>query len=136
MYKNSATGVLTTNVLTRTQTLTLPVFILGDMGALISSMVKAILVLNLIDAILTMYWVKHGLAQEMNPLLANTVLNFPIVFVLIKLSLVGLGVCVLWRNRSNQLAIGAICLALAAYYGLFLYHISFISYTVKPLAFL
>lgn len=136
MYKTNQVRVRHAHLFSSADSVAIPVFTLGDKTDIVSSMIKAILVFNLIDAVLTMYWVKHGFAQEMNPLLADTVQNFPVVFVLIKLSLVGLGVCVLWRNRSNQLAVGAICLALAAYYGLFLYHLSYISHTIKPLAFL
>ncbi len=120
----------------RTHALSMPVFIAGDFSATIFTMVKTILVLNLIDAVLTMYWVRNGLAHEMNPLLAESVHNFPILFVMVKLSLVSLGVYVLWNNRSNRLALAAIFVALVAYFGLFLYHISYISYTLSPLAYL
>ncbi len=130
------TKVLPDSLSVRSQTLASPVFLIGDKGDVISTMVKSILVLNLVDAILTMYWVKQGFAREMNPLLEHSVQNFPVLFVVVKLSLVGLGVCVLWRNRSNLLAVSAICVALAAYYGLFLYHISYISYVLKPLSFM
>jgi hypothetical protein len=124
------------NTLNRTRALSVPVFVPGDFATTMFAMVKSILVLNLIDAVLTIYWVRNGLAYEMNPLLAESVQHFPIMFVLIKLSLVGLGVYVLWRNRSNRLAMGAIFVAFAAYFGLFLYHISYISYTLSPLVWL
>lgn len=90
-------------------------------------LVKALLILNLLDAILTLFWVYSGLGQEMNPLLRNLIESSPIAFVIAKLSLVALGSLLLWRYRERKLAVIAIVLAFLLYYGLLLWHIGLLS---------
>jgi len=90
-------------------------------------LVKALLILNLLDAILTLFWVYSGLGQEMNPLLRDLIENSPIGFVIVKLSLVALGSLLLWRHRERKLAVIAIVLAFLLYYGLLLWHIGLLS---------
>jgi len=66
-------------------------------------MLKALLVMNLIDAFATMAWVELKFAEEANPLMAWA-LEYDIrVFILVKVSLVILGVLLLWRLRSYRI---------------------------------
>lgn len=61
---------------------------------------RALLVLNLFDAFLTLIWVTSGLATEANPVMAEVMGHGPAAFVLSKIALVSLAVLLLWRNRD------------------------------------
>lgn len=88
--------------------------------------VKAILVLNLLDAIFTLFWVQAGLAREANPFLRDLVASSPVAFVVVKLGLVGLGSSMLWRHRERPLAVIAIFSLFVVYYALLLWHLGFL----------
>ncbi len=89
--------------------------------------VKAVLVLNLIDALLTLVWVRSGLAREANPLIDQLVNEHAVVFVLVKLGLVSLGSWLLWHRRKRPAAVVAIVAAFLAYYFVLLYHLQYAS---------
>ena len=95
--------------------------------------VKAVLVLNLLDVIFTLFWVYAGLAREANPLLADIIVGHPLLFAAAKLSLVALASLLLWRFRRRPLAVVGIFLAFFVYYCLLLYHIGFLSLVVRAL---
>ena len=97
--------------------------------------VKVILTLNLLDAVFTLIWVNAGLAREANPLLADIVRDQPVVFVVVKCSLVALASLLLWRYRYRPLAVVGIFLGFFVYYCLFLYHIGYLSLVVGTLLF-
>lgn len=61
---------------------------------------RALLVLNLLDAFATLTWVYMGHASEANPLMAMAIEAGPAVFVLSKVALVCLAVALLWRHRE------------------------------------
>lgn len=90
----------------------------------LESMVKNVLVLNLLDALFTLWWVGNGLATEANALLEDLV-EQPLMFVLAKLALVSLGSIFLWRLRRRPLAVIAIFGVFFAYYLVFLHHLRF-----------
>ncbi len=94
--------------------------------------VKAVLVLNLLDALFTLWWVRTGLAVEANALFADLVSERPIMFVLAKLGLVSLGSIVLWLRRHHPLAVIAIFGAFLVYYLVLLYHLRFSSLILLP----
>jgi hypothetical protein len=85
--------------------------------------VKAILVLNAVDAVLTLLWVHTGRATEANPLLAELVDSHPVLFVSVKLTLVALGSSLLWHFRRRRLAVIGIFAGFLIYYYLLLYHL-------------
>lgn len=93
--------------------------------------VAVTLVLNLIDACLTLFWVGKGLAREGNPLMRELVRDYPVVFAAAKLSLVGLGSLLLWRLRDRPLAVIGIFAGFVAYYVLLLHHLSFLSLLLR-----
>lgn len=99
----------------------------------LQGIVKALLVLNLLDAILTLIWVRSGLAREANPLIAQLVNEHAVGFVLVKLGLVGLGSWVLWHWRERPAAVIAIVAAFFTYYLILLYHIQYASGLVRQL---
>ncbi len=93
----------------------------------LSAIVKWVLVLNLIDAILTLFWVRAGFAREANTLIDELVNEHALVFVLVKLSLVGMGSLLLWRQRHSWLAVVSIFTAFVTYYLVLLYHLEYAS---------
>ncbi len=62
---------------------------------------RAILVLNLFDALFTLGWVESGLASEANPLMAMAIEHGAGPFLLSKVALVGLAAALLWRQRQE-----------------------------------
>lgn len=80
------------------------------------------LVLNIADALFTVYWVESGRGTEANPLLQPLTEGHPLLFIVIKLALVSLGLWLLWRLRQCYLAVTSIMLSFVAYYWVVLYH--------------
>lgn len=95
------------------------------------SIVKFLLLLNLLDAVFTILWVSTGLAREANLLLNELIRIHPLLFAFIKLMLVSLGSLLLWRYRYKPLAVIAITIAFIIYYCILLYHISYFSHIVS-----
>lgn len=91
-------------------------------------LVGAIFVLNAIDAVATVTWVSAGMAEEANPLMAHLLEMHPVVFVGVKLTLVGLCVSLLWRYYDHTLSVVACILLVSVYYVLILYHLAFPTY--------
>ena len=89
--------------------------------------VQCVLVLNLIDAVLTLLWVHAGLAAEANTLIDELVNEHALLFVLVKLALVGMGCWLLWRRRESPLAVVGIFAAFVTYYLILLYHVDYAS---------
>jgi hypothetical protein len=89
--------------------------------------VQCVLVLNLIDAVLTLLWVHAGLAVEANTLVDELVNEHALLFVLVKLGLVGMGSWLLWRRRESPLAVVGIFVAFVTYYLILLYHVDYAS---------
>ena len=75
-----------------------------------------ILVLNLLDALLTLTVVHAGVASEANPLMEVSLGWGSIWFIAVKLSLVSLGVQLLWKRRRVRLA-GIGLVAMCLFYG-------------------
>jgi hypothetical protein len=97
----------------------------------LQSLVKALLVLNLIDAVFTLFWVNAGLAREANALMRDLVHHHPVLFVAVKLSLVALGSNLLWSRRENPAAVVAIFAMFFVYYLVLLYHLRYTSWLVS-----
>ena len=83
-----------------------------------------IIVLNLLDAMFTLVYTRSGLATESNPLMDQVLAASPVLFMLAKLSLVSLGVLVLWRLRDRRAARYGLVGAAGAYTTLLMYHLS------------
>lgn len=89
----------------------------------LEGIVGVTIVLNVVDAILTLIWIFMGFAEEANPLMALLLDVHPVLFVLGKLTLVGLGTIVLWRLRRRAAAVVAIFAVFLTYYAIILYHL-------------
>ena len=87
-------------------------------------------ILNLADAVFTLWWINAGHATEANAFMRQLVDHGAIPFVLAKIALVSLGGVFLWGRRTHALAVVAIFLAFLVYYLVLLYHIQFTSYLV------
>jgi hypothetical protein len=97
----------------------------------LGGIVKTLLVLNLIDAVLTLLWVRAGLAREANALMRDLVNQHAVAFVTVKLALVSIGSWFLWRHRNRAIAVVSIFVCFFAYYLILLYHVQYMSLLVR-----
>ena len=93
--------------------------------------IGAVLALNLLDAGFTLLWVRHDLADEANPLIRGLVEAHPVIFVAMKMTLVGLGAALLWMRRDRPAAVVAIFAVFLVYYALLLYHVGFLGHLLR-----
>ena len=79
--------------------------------------------LNLLDALLTIFWVRNGVATESNQLMAEllNVGNFP--FLMVKVAMGAVTAIVLYRYSNTRLARFGLTASLAIYLGLMGVHI-------------
>ena len=70
----------------------------------VGSLLGLVFIFNALDAIATLAWIFKGTATEANPLMEWLISLHPVVFVVFKLTLVGLGSVLLYRFRHNRLA--------------------------------
>jgi hypothetical protein len=99
----------------------------------LEGIVKSLLVLNLLDAVFTLLWVRAGLAQEANALLRELVNDQAILFVTVKTALVALGSYLLWQRRYRPTAVIGIFTVFLAYYAVLLYHLQYSSFLLRDL---
>ncbi len=83
-----------------------------------------VVVLNLLDAMFTLVYTRSGVATESNPLMDQVLAASPVLFMMAKLSLVSLGVLVLWRLRERRAARFGLLATSVAYTTLLAYHLS------------
>lgn len=93
--------------------------------------VKAMIVLNLLDAVFTLFWVRAGLAREANAVMRLLVNEHAVLFVVAKLTLVSLSSLLLWRLRTHASAVVSLFIAFVFYYLVLLHHLSFSSLLVR-----
>jgi hypothetical protein len=93
----------------------------------LEGIVRSVIVLNLLDAVFTLAWIQADLAEEGNAFIRDLAHGNALTFMLAKLSVVSLGVYLLWRRRSRPLAVVSVFVAFLLYYLVFLYHLEFSS---------
>jgi Na+/pantothenate symporter len=76
---------------------------------------------NLIDTFATLYLCGNGYATEINPFMRILLVN-PIVFAIVKISLITLVLFWLWRERASKYAVIASYIACFIYGALALYY--------------
>ncbi|MBK25073.1 MAG: hypothetical protein CME70_19400 [Halobacteriovorax sp.] len=87
-----------------------------------------IFLFNIFDAFLTLAWVETGLAHETNPIMAYVLEIGPNVFLTIKISIVTLGLIILWFTKQYAW-VRPITLGLLALYSYIVgIHLHFIQY--------
>jgi hypothetical protein len=91
---------------------------------LVTLAAAAIVILNLVDAVFTLLYTGSGMASEGNPLLSSVLSASPTAFMAVKLSLVSLGVLLLWRLRQRRAAVIGLVTTAMAYSTLMVYHLS------------
>lgn len=74
--------------------------------------------LNLLDAVMTIYWVHNGFASEGNQLMAELLEIGYLPFLTVKLLVGAIAAVVLWRWRDLRLAKYGLSLALTVYISL------------------
>lgn len=74
--------------------------------------------LNLLDALLTLIWVRNGVVTEGNQLMATLLDIGDLPFLGVKLAVGSVTAFVLWRWRSKKLARYGLLVALSVYIGL------------------
>jgi hypothetical protein len=94
----------------------------------------ALIVLNVLDAVFTLIWLRNGMATEANVLVRRLVTEHAPLFLTVKISLVSLGAFLLWRRRRHPLAVVAIFASFFAYYVLLLHHLDFASWLIGQMA--
>ncbi len=97
----------------------------------LEGIVKLTIVLNLLDAIFTLWWVRAGFAEEANPFLRDLVHFHPTLFFATKLALVGLATAIFWINRHRPLAVCGIFLGFLVYYAILLIHIDYLADLIR-----
>lgn len=99
----------------------------------LEGIIKSLLVLNLLDAVFTLFWVEAGLAQEANAFMRELVNRHAVLFVTVKTALVALGSYLLWQRRHRPVAVVGIFAVFLAYYAVLLYHLQYSSYLLHAL---
>jgi hypothetical protein len=87
------------------------------------ALVCTALLCNLLDGMLTIAGVSTGAVAESNPLMAGVLTLHPVAFMLAKVSLVSLGLLLLWRLRNRPAAAAGIVAACGLYALVVLYHV-------------
>jgi len=98
-------------------------------------LLQVVVILNVLDAVMTLFWVGTGLAQEGNAFLEMVVTEHPLAFMFAKTALVSCGGWLLWQRRFHPLAVIGLVAAFTVYYSLFLHHLRFASWVVAILMF-
>ncbi|MDQ6785283.1 MAG: DUF5658 family protein [Acidobacteriota bacterium] len=71
--------------------------------------------LNLLDALLTLFWVRNGFASEGNLLMANLLDIGDLPFLIVKIGIGAIASIVIWRWRKLPVAKHGLTLALTIY---------------------
>lgn len=83
-----------------------------------------VVILNMLDAVWTLAFVRIGAANEGNPLMDQALAWGPVLFMVAKLTLVSLSVMLLWRLRHRRAATVGLFSAAMTYLVICGYHVS------------
>ena len=82
----------------------------------------ALICLNLLDAVFTLWWVSLGLAEEANPVMALLLSKSPLSFMIGKIALVYISVFILLANYKSKIASLVASIAVYLYSCVAAYH--------------
>jgi hypothetical protein len=100
----------------------------------LKAILAATLVFNLLDLVLTMIVVLAGVATEANPVMAYFLDAGTVPFALVKLTLVSVGVLMMWRERHRPLAVWGSVFVFCVYSLVMLCHVPSVEYIVSVVA--
>jgi len=83
-----------------------------------------VVVLNQLDASLTLLWVHTGIAVEANLLWATLVVSQPVMFMVLKLAIVSIGTGVLYAYRDRPLAYAGLLVSAGGYGAVSAWHLA------------
>ena len=86
-------------------------------------LLTGLFVLNFLDAILTLIWIKVGFATEANPIMDAVMKIHPSLFVLAKVALVSACLGILWATRHKALARFCSVFGFSVYSLIIVYHV-------------
>ena len=95
----------------------------GPFKMQISRQTFLLFALNLLDAVLTVYWVKNGFATEGNHLMAGLLEMGTLPFLTVKTAIGAIAAAVLWHWGDLRLARIGLAVTLAIYLGLMGVHL-------------
>ena len=71
---------------------------------LVAASLRLLFLFKLLDAFLTVLWIRAGIAMEANPIMAAAMTYGMSFFVLIKITMVVCAITILWYTRSHKLS--------------------------------
>ncbi len=84
---------------------------------------KALVIMNAVDMLLTLYWVLGGAATELNPVTAALIEVSPALFVAAKVTVVPAGILTLWWWHEDPLSQKAAHVLCWLYGGVLVWHV-------------
>ncbi|MBN1655370.1 MAG: hypothetical protein JXA30_16510 [Deltaproteobacteria bacterium] len=85
-------------------------------------MLSALIVMNVLDGLFTLFWISTNRATEANPLMSATLDIHPVLFICVKLALVNLGAIILMRYWEKAFAVLSLAIACCFYSIVLSYH--------------
>jgi len=85
-------------------------------------LLSALIVMNVLDGLFTVVWVSTNRATEANPLMGLTLDIHPVLFIVVKISLVYLGAIILMRYWEKAFAVLSLAVAFCFYSIVLSYH--------------
>jgi len=101
-------------------------------GRPVNVLLASLLVLNLFDAVLTLFWITLELTTEENPFMEVLLDRSPVLFMSVKLLLVSLATVLINRGRHRRDVLWATWLLVAFYYFVAANHAWFYGDVVVP----
>ncbi len=90
----------------------------------------ALLTLNLLDGLFTLFFLQLGVAEELNPIMRVAYEQSPLFFMFAKLVIVNAGLWMLCIHRHLKASRFAIRLGAAVYAVIVVYHLAFMTHLV------
>lgn len=87
-----------------------------------------LLVLNLLDGLFTLTFLQLDVAEELNPLMRVAYEQSPLAFMVVKVTIVSLGLTLLCLHRSLRVSQRAIQAGAALYVIIDVYHLAFLAH--------
>ncbi len=90
----------------------------------------ALLMLNLLDGLFTLFFLQLGVAEELNPVMRLAYEQSPLFFMFSKLVIVNAGLWLLCLHRKLKASRVAIRIGAAVYAIIVVYHLAFLTHLV------